>query len=104
MMPVSSQFKSEVEGLKKVIFPPSDQPLQSESQHKPAESFARHGKPLAFFCFSSLSHLGGGTKPCCLQSLSATCWCYKKLLDIYYVFPVKEMWLSTTIVISFQRV
>lgn len=102
-MPVSSKFQFEVEGFKAVIFFFCDQPLQSESQHRPAEPFARHWKPLAFFCFSSLSHLGGGTKPCCLQSLSRTCWCYKRSLDIYYVSPVEERWLSATIVISFQR-
>lgn len=89
--------------MERSYFSPCDQPLQSESQHKPAEPFARHGKPLAFFCFSTLSHLGGGTKPCCLQSLSRTCWCYKRSLDIYYVSPVEERWLSATIVIPFQR-
>lgn len=104
-MPVSSKFKFEVEGLKRVIFFFFfyDQPLQSESRHKPAEPFAGHRKSVAFFCFSTLSHLGGGTKPCCLQSSSGICWCYKKSLDICYVSPVKERWLSTTVVISFQR-
>lgn len=57
MMPVSSKFKFEVEGLRRVIFFFFfyDQPLQSESQHKPAEPFAGHGKSVAFFCFSTLS-------------------------------------------------
>lgn len=98
---MSLKFKFEVKRLKEVIFFFCDQPLQSGPQHKPAEPFARYRKPLAFFCFSTLSHLGGGTKPCCLQSLSRTCWCYKKSLDIYYVSPVEERWLSATIVISF---
>lgn len=102
-MPVSSKFKFEVKGWKEVIFFPVISHCKVSLSTNQLSPFARHGKPLAFFCFSTLSHLGGGTKPCCLQSLSRTCWCYKRSLDIYYVSPVEKRWLSATIVIPFQR-
>lgn len=52
---MSLKFMSEVEGLKEVIFFPSDQSLQSGPQNTPAEPSVRQEKPLAFFCLSILS-------------------------------------------------